>query len=202
MRTAPARRREGAASHSDRGCKPEQSIPPPRHGARDRGEPTVLAAPPRLDLAHRITTGLRSLRSLRTCLVPRDQRLVLIARLANLRVDDAKVPVLRVVAPVDHAVRIGDSGVLSPADVRRRRGLSRSVGREWTTATGIRIPRRGPRLYFVAATHIALFSVRTRPSGVTSGAHASVTFRHTRSCTSGSCPFTRLTIGGATSRVH
>ena len=40
-----------------------------------------------------------------------------------------------------------------------------------------------PRSYFVAATQIALFSVRTRPSSVTSGAHASVTFRQIRSCT-------------------
>jgi hypothetical protein len=35
--------------------------------------------------------------------------------------------------------------------------------------------------YFVAATQIAWFSVRTRPSGVVTGAHAWVTFRQTSS---------------------
>jgi hypothetical protein len=35
--------------------------------------------------------------------------------------------------------------------------------------------------YFVAATQTAWFSVRTRPSGAVSGAHASVTSRQTRS---------------------
>jgi hypothetical protein len=35
--------------------------------------------------------------------------------------------------------------------------------------------------YFVAATQMAWFSVRTRPSTVVSGAHASVTLRQTSS---------------------
>ena len=52
------------------------------------------------------------------------------------------------------------------------------------------------------ATQMAWFSVRTRPSGVVSGAHASVTWCQTWCCTSGGCPFRRFAISGATSWAH
>jgi hypothetical protein len=62
--------------------------------------------------------------------------------------------------------------------------------------------RASRHVYFVAATQIAWFSVRTLPLVVVSGTHASVTSCQIRSRTSGDCPRRRFTIGGATSRSH
>ena len=75
---------------------------------------------------------------------------------------------------------------------------SRRAAKNRSGTSGTSTPER----YFVAATQMARFSVRTRPALVTSGSHASVTLRHTRSWTSAGCPFVRFAIGGATSRVH